>query len=262
MPAPTGFLRGVQCSTPLPAALPDPLAAAFRSAYAPTGARPREDLGAASVLRVLSINCGGAVGGPARLTALLVYADPDVVCLQEAASMPQSLGPDLSYRRWCGPPVRGGGLVTLVHRRLLPARAKPDCLSDCPACLCVTVELSGGAVLSVVNLHLPPGTSAATRKGIYPPLCRPSGCPVLAPLPVLLATLPPPHCPPPLRLPSVLRWAPLASLPSYLSSLGRPPPRPRPPPPPRSLRRRGAGVFWRPATTGGAGRASSCCAGT
>ena len=42
-------------------------------------AAPHEDLGAASVLLVLTINCGGAVGGPARLIALLVYADPDVV---------------------------------------------------------------------------------------------------------------------------------------------------------------------------------------
>ena len=48
--------------------------------------------------------------------------------------------------------------MTLVHRPLLPAKAKAACLSDCPACLCVTVELSGGAALSVANLQLPPGT--------------------------------------------------------------------------------------------------------
>ena len=259
VPAPTGFLRGVQCSAPLPVALPDLLAAAFRSAYTPAGARPRVDLGEASVLRVLSINCGGAVGGPARLTALLVYADPDVVCLQEAASLPQSLGPDLLYRRWCGPPIRGGGLVTLVHRRMLPVKAKAVCLFDSPACLCVTVELSGGAALSVVNLHLPPGTSAAARRGICPPPCSPPPgrcvppCPRLPgrPAPPCVPAFPvyPGCAPPPLALspplpPSFLRAWP--SIGGGVRGL-----------PPLAVHQRGAGVFWRSATTGGAGLASS-----
>ena len=101
-------------------------------------------------------------GGPALLWALLAYVDPDVACLQETGSLSEDAAGGLPYRAGLVPKVRGGGLAVLLRHRLLGSR--PLCVSDSPACLFVSCELPGGAVLSVVNLHLAPSLSASARR--------------------------------------------------------------------------------------------------
>ena len=164
---PTSLLRGATCSPPTP--LPSPYNDSLHR-QSPTGtSSPRPPLSASTTpepLRVLSVNCGGASSKLPRLVALLLFADADVVCLQEAAGFPPDCFCGLPYRSWHGPPLRGGGLVILLHpRRLLqPTPRHPPILDDHLLFLCV--PLTATAHLSIANLHLPPSLASDTRRNL------------------------------------------------------------------------------------------------
>lgn len=101
-----------------------------------------------------AVNCGGAASKLPRLVSLILYADADVICLQESA-----------YLLIQGPPIRGGGLLTLIHyRRLHPTARHLQPLLDEHA-IVVSVPISPSAYLSIANLHLPPSLPPAERRG-------------------------------------------------------------------------------------------------
>jgi endonuclease/exonuclease/phosphatase family metal-dependent hydrolase len=117
-------------------------------------------------LRLLSINCGGAASKLPRLVALLLHSDPDVVCLQEAGGLDADQLRGLPFRSWHTPPIRGGGLVTLVQLRVLhsPAQVTSPLIAD--HTLLVSFHTSPEFCVSVANTHLPPGLPSAHRRGI------------------------------------------------------------------------------------------------
>lgn len=152
---PTSTLRRSQCS-PDPPPPPTPLSRRLLRHMPLAHSPPTTSTAPPAPLRILSINCGGAAAKLPRLVALLMYVDPDIICLQEAAALPPADLQGLPYRTWHGPPIRGGGLITMFHPRRLhsPVPTRPPLL-DAHA-LVVTVPLTPSASLSVANMHLPP----------------------------------------------------------------------------------------------------------
>ena len=72
-----------------------------------------------SVCVVMTLNCGSLTGKVPRLVALMTVVEPDVVCVQETwAGFDASELAGLPYAAFTGPKFDGGGLMTLVHRRL------------------------------------------------------------------------------------------------------------------------------------------------
>ena len=117
-------------------------------------------------LRILTINCGGIGNKFPRLLAVLLHSDPDVLCLQEAGSLPPESLAHLPFQSWQSHPIRGGGLMTLLHiRRLQPSPPKPNFQAQDHALL-VSVKISDGFCLTVANLHLPPSLPPQQRRVI------------------------------------------------------------------------------------------------
>ena len=156
---PPGRLQGTKCEPPPPrsrpsrgvclvcASLPhDPLEQLQRSSH---------DMGR---LRVVTANCGGLGSEPRKVPRLIAYlacAGRDIAHLQEAGTeFAATWLAGLPYRVCVGPLFPGGGLVTLVHARLLNGTQVREHAQE--HSLSVRVELTRGAVLATVNLHLPP----------------------------------------------------------------------------------------------------------
>jgi endonuclease/exonuclease/phosphatase family metal-dependent hydrolase len=112
-------------------------------------------------LRLLSINCGGAGSKLDRLIALLLYSEPDIVCLQEVGTLPAGSLAGLPYRISLGPTVLGGGLATLIHHRAMQPDSRLPAAPQHPHFLISTISLPGPLMLTVANTHLPPGLPPA-----------------------------------------------------------------------------------------------------
>jgi hypothetical protein len=157
-----------RCSGFERAPLPPEEAALFAAAHTLDGVQAHLNRAcepSATALWVLSINCRGVGEKLDRLTALLVETGPDVVCLPKAAGLAAmgDLGV-LGYRLIACVERRGGGLVTLVHHRLLPRGRVPS--TRCPEhgyLLAVTVQLTPSSQLRVGNLHIPPAVPPDER---------------------------------------------------------------------------------------------------
>ena len=53
----------------------------------------------------------------AQLFALLLYAEADIVCLQEVGPVPHDAFAGFPYKAWWGPPMVNGGVAALLHVR-------------------------------------------------------------------------------------------------------------------------------------------------
>ena len=160
---PVSTLRRSECSPPTPPPT-TPLSRLLLRHLPPPRPLPATGGGPPEPLRLLSLNCGGASDKLPRLIALMVHTDPDIVCLQEAAGFTPAHFHGLAYQSWHGPPVRGGGLITLIHPRRLHGvhHSQPPILD--PHALVVTVPLSPRASLCIANLHLPPRLPSEQRR--------------------------------------------------------------------------------------------------
>ena len=94
---PISILRRPSCSTP-PVPPPTPWSRTLPPPPEASGGTALDDQPAPEPLRFLSVNCGGVGGKLANLLALLSYADADVICLQEAASLPPDAFKGTPYR--------------------------------------------------------------------------------------------------------------------------------------------------------------------
>ena len=112
------------------------------------------------------MNCGGLGTKLPQLVALLVHVDPDLVALQEAGTLSPDLIRGLPYQSWHSTPVRGGGLVTLVHHRLLAGGRPVRVPLQQAHALIVSFPLATNAQLSIANLHLPPSLSGPDRRAV------------------------------------------------------------------------------------------------
>ena len=158
---------------PLTPPLPPPLPPPYFPPLPPPPHDPLEhlqrsppDLGR---LRIVTANCGGLGSEPRtdpRLIAYLACAEPNIAHLQEAGTQFAAAWlAGLPYRVCVGPLFPGGGgLVTLVHARLL-SRSQV-CKHAQEHSLSVRVEPARGAVLAAVNLHLPPALPAVRRTAV------------------------------------------------------------------------------------------------
>lgn len=115
-------------------------------------------------LRLITANCGGAAEKLPRLVALLMYTDPDVVCLQEAGGLRRDQLDGLPFHSFHSPPIRSGGLITLVHRRLPAGHHSVRVILSLDHALATSIQLTPSTCLSIANLHLPPSLPAATRR--------------------------------------------------------------------------------------------------
>lgn len=114
-------------------------------------------------LRILSVNCGGLGTKLAKFVALTIFADPDLNCLQEAGPIPPDSLSGLPYRAWWGPPVLGGGLVTLAHTRLIVPQNPPTLIIRQLHYVIITLQLTPTLALTIANTHLPPSLPHAVR---------------------------------------------------------------------------------------------------
>lgn len=121
---PTSFLRRYQCTPPELPPFGIPGAPPYQPHF-PTA--PPSTPPASVSLRVLSANCGGAASKLPRLVALLLHADPDIACLQEAGAITTDMLRGLPYRSVHSTPIRGGGLITLIHHRRLTHAVASRC---------------------------------------------------------------------------------------------------------------------------------------
>ena len=68
--------------------------------------------------------------------ALIRYVETDIICLQEVAGLEPGDLEGLGYCVCVGPPRRGGGLATLVSRRLLTDGTPPPSTPQLPMAVC------------------------------------------------------------------------------------------------------------------------------
>ena len=161
---PTSTLLRATCDAP-PIPAPTPLSDLLLRHQPPARPLPTSSSHIPEPLRLLSINCGGVAAKIPQLIALILAADPDIICLQEAAANTSQTLLGLPFRSWHGPPIRGGGLVTLIHPRRLHPLPIPAPLVDDHA-IVITVPISPSSHLSVANLHLPPTLPSTLRRSV------------------------------------------------------------------------------------------------
>ena len=114
-------------------------------------------------LRVMGINCGGLSDKLAKLIALIVYVDPDVITLQEVGPTYNSHTLEgLPYKSYNSELFPSGGLVTLIHFRCIHGK-KHSC-KPYRHSLCLTIDLNPQLSLTIINTHFPPAIPHGIRK--------------------------------------------------------------------------------------------------
>ena len=112
---------------------------------------------------VMSVNCCSVRLKLPKLVSLILFANPDVVCLQEVwANFDSRSLSVLPFFILSGDLFNGGGLATLVHRRLSHGKAKPE-KDHLRHSLGISLRIAPHAVLTVLNCHFPPGTDNHVR---------------------------------------------------------------------------------------------------
>ena len=114
----------------------------------------------------LALNCGGLSRKRDRLVTLLVYAEADIVCLQEAGRVTESDVAGLGYRFVAGGVWRCGGLVTLLHNRFVRAGGQLRGVAPRHGYLGVCTTGICGAGVAVAHLPLPPSLAPETRRDV------------------------------------------------------------------------------------------------
>ena len=105
---------------------------------------------------VMSVNCCSVRLKLPKLISLILFANPDVVCLQEVwANFETRSLSVLPYFILCGDLFNGGGLATLAHRRFSCGKAKPE-KDHLRHRLGFSLRIAPHAVLTVINCHFPP----------------------------------------------------------------------------------------------------------
>ena len=155
---PVGQLHGIRCEPPQPYPGPPEEYASY-ALLLPHD--PLEHLQCSPLdtgrLRVVTANCDGRGSDPRkvpRLIAILACAGPDIAHLQEAGTQFAAAWLDgLPFHVCVGPlfPGGGGGLVTLVHARLLNGSQVREHAQEHNLGVCI--EPARGAVLAAVIMH-------------------------------------------------------------------------------------------------------------
>lgn len=155
---PTSLRRQKFCTPVLPPSVSRPCLDA-----SPPVANPivTADPASPASFSVLSLNCGGISGKIDNVAALVCWLDPDVVCLQELwdAFEPTDLEFPTYTLFCCGPRLRGGGLATLVHTRVLPTSSARAIELNVQHAQMVRFTLSTGVRFVLLNVYLNPSIS-------------------------------------------------------------------------------------------------------
>ena len=126
--------------------------------------------GSGAQMRVLTLNCGGALGKMQVVTGVVLSHDPDVAFLQECWDA--DLGSQLALRMYvvCRGTVQGPGrgMCVLVHRRLSAPNMQQQCevLMHERSWLAVLVHRDVHAVSLFVDVHMDPEMNSTTKEEV------------------------------------------------------------------------------------------------
>ena len=158
---PLSLLRKRTCSPPLLPPTNPAQAASLSAAYSspPLSSRLRDST-PPPPFRVLSVNCGGLGCMLAQLFALLLYAEADIVCLQEVGPVPHDAFAGFPYKAWWGPPMVNGGVAALLHVRYGVGTTRAILQ---PHYVVISHPVTPSFTLSFASVHLAPSLPTLQR---------------------------------------------------------------------------------------------------